>query len=570
MRKSTKLFKTTAVIAMATCLAMSGVACGGRGNDETVNTEMSQLNIGSWNGDFHLTWLNKLADRFMAENTETVFEEGKKGVQVWVNQGNYCYDSVATSLPGDTNDIVVSEQGNYIGFVNKSALDITDAITTPLTEYGESKTIADKMSKQVWDYYGIGESEDANQRTYYGLPWYETYMGLSYDIEVFEDENLYFAAEGEGRDGFVVNEKTPKSKGPDGVENTSDDGLPATYDEFFLLLDKMYDLGMEPIAWGGDAQVYLNNFLYALAADYEGYDSMLTNFTFEGETKIVSKVNADGTIELEDFTVSAAEGYKLKQQAGYYYGLQFLERLLTTKDVEGNPKYYDPNHSTTNGFTHRMVQSNFLRAGYVEGVSKRIGILLDGSWWHSGAEDVFATMSSIQGGSATERQFGWMPIPKVDNEHLGEATYFNNWMSNINVRGNVEKSQIPLIKQFIRFMHTDKSLSEFTRLTSSVRPFEYELTAEDEAITTEFGKQQLNIHMNSKVVNPWSKHPLMMNNYSAFMFNETAFTSIVGGSSNNIISLALRTGVSGKEYFEGFKKQYTEESWKNNYSKYFE
>ena len=96
------------------------------------------------------------------------------------------------------------------------------------------------------------------------------------------------------------------------------------------------------------------------------------------------------------------------------------------------------------------------------------------------------------------------------------------------------------------------------------------MTAEDEAITTEFGKQQLNIHMNSKVVNPWSKHPLMMNNYSAFMFNETAFTSIVSGSSNNIISLALRTGVSGKEYFEGFKKQYSKENWKNNYSKYFD
>lgn len=569
MKKFNKTVKATACIAMAAALALSGAACGGRG-DEQVDAEKSQLYIGSWNGDFHLTWLTEIAERFMAENAETEFEPGKKGVQVWVNPGSYTYDSVATSISGDTNDIIVSEQGNYMGFVNKqSALDITDAVTTPLTEYGESKSIADKMQTQYWDYYGIGESENRNERKYYGLPWYETYMGLTYDKEVFEEENLYFAAEGEGRDGFVVNAKTKKSNGPDGVSGTEDDGLPATYDEFFKLLDKMYDLGMEPVAWGGNAQVYINNFLCSLAADYEGYDSMLTNYTFTGTTKIVSSINADGSVNLEDFTVTPQEGYKLKQQAGYYYGLKFIERLLTTKDSEGNPKYYDPNHSTTSGYTHRMVQSTFLRAGYVEGVNKRIGILLDGSWWHSGAEDIFATMSSIEGGSALERDFGFMPIPKVDEDHLGEATYFNNWMSNVTVRGNVDSSKISLCKQFIRYMHTDKSLSAFTRLTSSVRPFEYSLTAEDAAVTTTFGKQQLAIHTQGNVVSPWSKTPLMLNNYSAFVFNETVFTSIVNGASNNLISVALRTGVSAKDYFEGFKKQYSQENWNNNYSQYF-
>lgn len=569
MRKISKMLKRTICLAMVATLTLSGAACGGRGG-EGVDGGKSQLYIGSWNGDFHLTWLTEIADRFMVENAETEFEPGKKGVQVWVNPGSYVYDSVATSIVGDTNDIIISEQGNYMGFVNqKSALDITDAVTTPLTEYGETRSIADKMSTQYWDYYGIGASESPNERSYYGLPWYETYMGLTYDIAVFEEENLYFAAEGEGRDGFVVNAKTPKSNGPDGVFGTDDDGLPATYDDFFKLLDKMYDLGMEPVAWGGNAQVYLNNFLYALAADYEGYDSMLTNFTFNGETKIVSSINADGSVVLEDFIVTPAEGYKLKQQAGYYYGLKFLERLLTTQDGEGKAKYYDKDHSTTNGYTHRMVQSSFLRAGYVQGVNKRIGILLDGSWWHSGAEDVFATMSSIQGGSAQERRFGFMPLPKVDATHLGEATYFNNWMSNVNVRGNVETSKIPMIKQFIRYMHTDKSLSTFTRLTSAVRPFNYSLTESDEALTTTFGKQQLAIHVHNKIVSPWSRTPLMLNNYSAFVFNETAFTSIVNGASHNLISVSLRSGVSAKDYFEGFKKQYSQANWTNNYSRYF-
>lgn len=566
--------KLVCCIVMAICITINGVACGstrpGRQSDEVVNQEKSQLNIGSWNGDFHLTWLQELAKRFEEEYADYSFEEGKKGVQVWVNAGGYVYDSIASNVLNDTNDIIVTEQNNYYSFVNANdALDITDALTTPLTEYNESKSVVDKMNDDYWDYYGVGNSADRKDRKYYGVPWYETYCGFSYDIAYFEEENLYFAAEGEGRNGFVINEKTPKSNGPDGIKGTADDGLPATYEEFFKLLDRMYDLGMEPIAWGGNAQVYYNNLLAALATDYEGYDSMKTNYSFSGNTKIVSKINDDGSIDLENLEVSERNGYKLKQQAGLYYGLQLIEKILTTKDSEGQYKYYDPTHSTSSTFTHRAVQANFLRGGFTDEVKTRIGILMDSTWWYSGAEEIFKTMSTLQGGSSTERRFGFMPIPKVDADHFGEATYLNNWMTNIFARANVSTSQIPLIKQFMRFMHTDRSLSSFTRLTSSVRPFEYELTAEDEPLTSEFGKQNINIHRNAKVVNPWSTNKLMMDKYSDFTTNDTMYTTIISGSSYNLISNAIRGGRTARQYFEGFRTQYSESNWNNNYSKYF-
>ena len=561
------LFKASVSVALAACLAVGGVACG-RSGDEKVDKKKSQIYIQSWNGDFHLTWLEKIADRFEEEYKDYSFEEGKKGVQVFVNPGSVVYDSFTTTISTMTEEIFVGEQMNYYLYVNKdTVMDISDAVTTPLTEYGESKSIVDKMSDDMWDFYGVGDAEDKTQRTYYGLPWYETYPGFFYDKDLFEEENLYLAAEGEGRDGFVINSKTKKGTGPDGEFNTEDDGLPATYEDFFKLLDKMYDLDMEPVAWGGNAQIYLNATLSALAADYEGYDSMRTNYTLSGETQIVSKINADGTIELEDLIVTKENGYKLYQQAGFYYGLQFLERLLTTKE-SGKPKYYDPMHSTSNSYTHRAVQSTFLRGGYVSDVKTRIGILLDSSWWYSGAEEIFKNMSSIPGATSLERNIGMMPMPKVDAAHLGEATYFDNWMSNVVVRKDIDSSKVPMIKQFIRFMHTEKSLSEFTRLTSAVRPFVYKLTEEDEAITSAFGKQILQIHKNSKIVHPWSKNDLVLNNLGAFMLNEGRYTSIVGDS-YNLVSNAMRNGVTAKQYFEGFKKSFSKSNWNNSYSKYF-
>lgn len=558
---------TTKIMALAMCAAciIPAVGCGGRGDGEEVDSKKSQLYIGSWNGDFQLEWLKVMGKRFEETYADHSFEPGKTGVQVHVSEGTYVYDTFATTIANCTEEILVSEQCNYYTFVNKNTvMDITDVTTTPLTEYGETRSIADKLTTADQDYYGV--TRDGSVK-YYGLPWYETYTGFMYDLQLFEDENLYFAADGVGQNGFIVNSKTKKSNGPDGQEGTDDDGLPATYDEFFQLLDKMSELGFTPVIWGGGAQVYLNNLLSSLAADYEGYDDMMRNYLLEGEAEVVKEIKADGTIELETVEITNANGYELKRQAGYYYGLKFIERLLTTKGTNGSPKYYTAD-STSDTFTHRAAQSNFIRGEYAQNVTT-CGILIDATWWYSGARETFEGMSNIPGASANERRFGIMPMPKVDENHLGEATYFNNWVTSINIRKGIEESKVDMAKQFVRFMHTDVSLSEFTRLTGAVRPFNYELTAEDEAIASTFAKQNINIRKNAKVVNPWSTNALVQNNLSVFMRNDTMYTSIVGGNSYKLVSNAIRGGVSAKDYFNGLATYMSKNNWEKNFSAWF-
>ena len=567
---------------LALTLGLSLVACGnpfeddGEGGNEQKQEDKtkSQLNISCWDGGFGVEWLESIGHRFEETYKDHSFEPGKVGVQVWVTptKGNV-YDSFASSIVAADNDIAISEQCNYNGFVvKKTAVDITDAVTTPLTEYGETRSIADKLSTADREFYGVASD------TYYGLPWYESTSGFQYDKDLFEEELFYFAADGEGdSDGFIKRSDTKRSNGPDGIYGTDDDGLPATYDDFFKLCDRVAEQDMVPVIWAGAVQVYINNLLLALIADYEGYDQMSLAFNLDGTaTNLIDSIDADGTVHFKAPTeINNANGYLMRSSAGYYYGLKFLERLLTTKKADGHTyKYFDESKSLSDTRSQKQSQSDFLRGRYSSNL-QTTAMTIEGTWWYSEANATFKQMASIPGASAIERNIGFMPMPKVDKDHLGPATYINNWMTSVNVSAAIDSAKIPMAKQFIRFMHTDKSLSEFTRITSGVRPFSYELTAEDEPLTSPYAKDVLKIHNNNTpenptIVNPWSRNNLVLNNLADFMINDQIFNCKIGNDSYNMVSNAIiKYGISAKDYYYGITNYYSQAMWNNAYSRFF-
>lgn len=565
-----KKMKKLLALVLTMILTIGLVGCGGT-DGKQVEADKTQLNISCWDGGFGISWLEAIGKRFEEKYADYSFEPNKKGVQVWTtaSKGNV-YDSFATKILSLTDDISISEQCNYNGFVvHKSALDITDAVTTPLTEYGETRSIADKLSADDRSFYGVESNK------YYGLPWYESTFGFQYDIELFEEENLYFAADGQGdSDGFITRSNMERGTGPDGKSGTSDDGLPRTYDEFFKLLDKIYELEMTPVIWAGNAQVYINNLLLSLIADYEGYDQMSLNYNLNGKATDLIESISDGKVTfMSPIDITNANGYLLQKQAGRYYGLAFLEKLLTTKDANGEYKYFSAEKSRAETRTQKQAQSDFLRGRFSETV-KTTAILIDGSWWYSEAKSTFSQMSNIPGASATERKIGFMPFPKVNESALGETTWFNNWMTSINIRSNLEPEKQKVAKQFIRFMHTDESLSEFTKITSGVRPFSYNLTEKDEPQTSYYGKQLLQIHNentaeNPTIVSPWSMNKLIVSNLSNFMINDQVFHSLTNGSSYTLVANALIDyKVSAKQYFDGLSSYWNEERWNEAYKTY--
>ena len=128
--------------------------------------------------------------------------------------------------------------------------DITSAVTTKLD--GESKSIEEKMEESQKNFFKIDNK-------YYAIPHTNTFAGLTYNKDVFDAKNFYFAAEPYLTDGkvasiedwFIAEKGDAKSTGPDGLPNTDDDGLPSTYDEFFILLEYMNQKNVQPITWNG-------------------------------------------------------------------------------------------------------------------------------------------------------------------------------------------------------------------------------------------------------------------------------------------------------------------------------
>lgn len=572
-KRFTSIIVALLAVLLVGVTALSGCDRGGTGNTGGVDidTKKTQLYVGAWEGGFQWNWLTAWVERFEEFYKDTEFEDDKKGVQVILDVSkNYALDSVASSLKGFTTaEVAIVEQCNYYSFItNSSALDITDAITTPLTEYGESKSIAQKMSADNRAFYGAVQN---GQTKYYGVPWYESFFTINYDVDLFEENNYYFAADGYGSNGFVTTLTTPRSNGPDGktgvidgVDYTADDGLPATYDEFFKLCDKIDADGNTPVIWAGSQGDYNNFFTQSLVTDFEGYNQMNLNYTLNGNaTNLVDKINADGSVSFKASTpIDGSNGYLLQQQAGRYYAMTFWDRLINTKKADKSTKYYVENDVFGGTLAHTGVQTKFLRSRF--GQSSSIAMLIDGSWWYNEATSTWNSMASIPGAGKTERRIGVMPIPKPSSEYLGRACYANNWITDVVVNANIAQSKVKLAKDFVRFIHTDESLSEFTKYANGVRPFDYDLTESDAENSSYYAKQLINLHKTADVVDPWSTHPIMINNMSQFV-GLGAFNSIIGSKSYNIPTSAVRQGVSAKSYFEGLSAYWTATRWQNSF-----
>ena len=81
----------------------------------------------------------------------------------------------------------------------------------------------------------------------------------------------------------------------------------------------------------------------------------------------------------------------------------------------------------------------------------------------------------------------------------------------------------------MKFLHTDKMLSEFTRDTSITRPLNYEINAEDQAKLTTYAKSLIDLKKNAHVVYPYSTIQLQLDHNDIFgAFNWVWHTNIGG------------------------------------------
>lgn len=539
------------------------VACGGNNNGGTSDggsasekpsgvTNPYALKVFNFNGGYGSEWLSTLEKRYEAEKAgKTITIDGKTydGIDVQIDAVKKVMKEMAGTYNFATNHVYFHEDVWYTTYLRNgnTFADMTEALTTD-NPYEPGTTLESKLSAEQKAYFNVDGK-------YYGIPHYAGYVGVNYDIDLFEEKGYYL------KDGYSYNGDTAtlaacftnvaaeKTAGPDGKKGTDDDGLPTTYDEFFMLCGWITQNGDTPITWdNGNRQKYLNWFISSLAASYEGLEQTNLNYTFSGMAKNLVSVANDGTVtKLPETEISSENGYELAKQAGKYYGLTFIEQLAK------NDWYYSPA-----GLTNTDAQDKF-----IQGIGETyVAMLMDGVWWENEADSTFTSEELAGMPSRKDRNYGFMPLPAATNEKATERanalnagkngyTLLDTHNSLCFIGKGLSEDARKLAIDFIQFAYTDNSLAEFSITTDTTKALKYTMSDADKAKMSAYGRSIINMQERADVVYSFSREKFYQDNEASLADYDAAFRAEVDG---NTVSVPLDSFVGGKSvktYFDG-------------------
>lgn len=478
-----KTLKKSVCLLLATLFAGSMVACAptiGSGKE----TVISVLNFGGGVGE---EWLKKAAVRFQELKANESYESGKTGVfidyisQQSINTANMDSDGYNIYFNQSTTSARSLAQQGFL-------MDISDIVTGSMEAYEETGTIEDKIAEN----YRIMCMGTDNK--YYALPHYEFYPGVTYDVELFDNYGLYFAADGEqnvntefGSAAFITDANLTKSLGPDGEENTYDDGLPSSLKELLILCSYMSELGITPFALSGKVPNYINYLVGGLWASLAGYEEMECNYSFDGTVNVVTGVsetealfpgsNTDYVKKpiVESKTISEKDGYLAYNSAARYYAISFV-------DIAVNKGWFTL--TSTQGSSHVEEQKYFIYNGKKIGgkAVEKIGMLIEGSYWYNESDNVGNFTNYFTQTKTEEREISFMSLPtsldvSVKSKEQGRKPTLVETASaftyiNANIKSNEGLTRA--CKEFVQFLYTDKELSLFTQETGVAKGVQYQ------------------------------------------------------------------------------------------------
>lgn len=470
-------------IALVGTMAFSTCAIVGCSPAEKFDETKTHLIVGVYDGGFGADSWEKMEKDFEALYANTSFEEGKVGVDVHINAKKDEY--LGSTLE---NNIIVNDEDMYFTNANIQNLaaagkiiDLTDVVTNTTDAkysmvYNDAKTIEEKMTDTVKAYTQKSDPNyTANSYKYYGVPVFVSTNSLIYDVDLWEEEELYFTRDYETGDSDVIwtsglEGQPEKSYGQDGIKGTLDDGLPITWEDFQNMLTQIKSKNCTAITVSGANQVYSREFFVQFYANYEGANDFSLNLTFEG-------TDTDPAIG----DVTSATGYKVMQQKGRQKVLEFAEWIV----AQGGYLSTD----VTSSATHTDTQDHFLYSA-VNGNMKRIAMLIEGNWWEHEAQGTLTSMANKYP-QYKDRRFGVMTFPIMDG---GDARVNNGGNVVFSIQPEsyafiASKSKVQEVaKLFLAFTTDDTYLSYYTSVSGAPRPFKYAIEEEHYATMSYYKK----------------------------------------------------------------------------------
>ncbi len=567
------LLKKVSVVVLAGLMAASSlslVACktrdDGTGN-KPVDKSKTQLNIGVYNGGLGYAWVRDVATSFEEYYAETVFETGKKGVQVNIDpqKDNFNTGVLKPNLQAGTiagNDVYYTAS-TYTDYLDSGVvLDVTDALTEKVYDdsgnLAENKATATKSIMDKMDPFFV-ENYKHTDNKYYGWPFEDSLGGIIYDADLFAEK---------------------------GWEE------PETMADFADLLETMLSYNITPFTVNGNAPFYYTKLTTAAVVQYEGVEGANMNLTYSGTYSGNSNIDSDGNVTVDgkkvqvgnaDFHGGYAEveitpenAYLLADQQGKYEALKFLELITKRKE------YYTLN-SYLSSNTHLLAQAEFIYSTQYEeaGISNRIAMIIDGDWWENEARNEFNTMGS--GADAGRygygvRDFRFLPFPAMEGQKTNQRVVVS--ASNGKIAFINKATAVPEVaKLWLQFQHQDTALSTFTGETGSTLPYDYELSATDEARMTKFARSVWDVRHDPNVIVyhvPFKKHTM----YETTNVKGGMALSGVGEEIRShyaddynayvlkVLTLYRDNGITAEDIFKSSLNHYSQANWNKAYQTY--
>ena len=520
---------------------------------EEIDPDKTQLYVSIQACGLGSTFLTSLKTAYEAKNPDVQIvpiTDGPGGSEVLAevqNGGSDVYmftNSAITDFVGMT-----SQTSNYFA-------DITDIVT----EKGDdNKSIHDKLFEGTKDYYNVNTEEAPK---YFALPWFNSYFGTVYDVDLFESRHLYSTDPLSELKGSYVGYDGKKGTadddwGPDGIEGSFDDGLPATYEDLKALWVEMDAQDIIPYSWTS-FDGYSQGWLSMVWASYEG-----TNYELMKDFNGTYYTSNNSPVEINN-----DNGYLLAYMNGKRAALQVAEDII-------RGEYYLKISDNTSQ-DNIAAQTSYLKS--IES-DYPIAFLMEGSWWENESKAVFEEMATYIDAKYAygERRFGLMPFPRfigttgIPNQVNEKVTFMGgdigNGCSAIAINKNTKVMDIA--KDFVKFAYSDEMNVDFNIESGVSRPINYDIPESAMERLTYYQKNVYEISQNENlyIVNGGTR--------SSYAVQEPEFLASISGFkalspsnvswSNPLRQFIQDSTLTAEAFMTGVQKLITKDQW----DKYF-
>jgi len=506
-----------------------------------------------------------------AYNLKTKYEAHNPDAQVIIIENGS--GDAASEISNGGYDVYMftnATMSQYVNLSNNTSdywADLTDIVTD-----GE-----DSIHKRLFDssreYYNVGTETEPK---YFALPWFSTYYGTVYDVDLFE-KNHYFSTDPEctltyeGYDGKMGTEDD--NWGPDGKANTFDDGLPGTYGDLSSLVLAMKNDDVIPFSWTSFPG-YTEAWLSYVWASYEGQNYMLMT-DFDG-TYHYNDVNG---VE-QSLVIDKTNGYETAFQNGKFAAIKVAEEIIK------NNRYLNSSLNPETG--NIMAQSTYLNS-VQSSTTKPIAFLFEGTWWENEAKRTFEEMEKNIGEQYAygARRFGFMPFPRFVGEGVPTGIA-PQWNSKLSIRGgdigsscsmvgvNKKSKCVDMAKDLVKFSYSREMCADFNAASGCSRALEYDMEKEQLEAMTYYQRQVYEIaqlskdpNSNVEIVSGQNRGKYITADPN-FVGDIASFTTLKKGSNSLTVSDPFghftETGsYTAEEYFSRIKEYITKAKWDSKF-----